>query len=290
MRVTFWASDKPREQVLADAWCDGIRADSRDTCEIRSLLPEPELAACDVAVMFGVKSRRLYRMHWDAGISVIYIDKGYTRHAAGGPIKLWEYWRVALNAHHPTERLFERKMSSERWDKLGITLAPWQRNVGGPIVLAGSSAKYHEFYGLKDPTRWGQKVITELRAQAPEHQIIYRPKPSWRDAVPIDGSTYSDGDQTLEDVLRGAYCLVTHGSNAVFDAMIRGIPQVVLGDAVTKHCSSFDLEMPWPRYCGEDLRQQWANNLAHYQYTLPEIAKGLAWNWLRPMIYGRVDT
>ncbi len=290
MRVTFWASDKPREQILADAFCDGVRQREGDTAEIRSLLPEPELADCDVAVMVGVKSRRLYRMHWDAGIHVIYLDKGYTRHAAEGPVKIWEYWRVALDAHHPTGRLFERQCGPQRWDKLGIALAPWQKNIGGQIVLAGSSQKYHDFYGLSDPTKWARKVIADIRLSDQNARIVYRPKPSWRDAVPIEGTVYSSGDQSIDEVLRGAYCLVTHGSNAVFDAFIRGIPTVVLGDAVTKDMSSLNFTDPWPVVPRLDFRQQWANNLAHFQYTLPEIAKGLAWEWLRPMIYGRVST
>lgn len=285
MRVTFWHSDKPRECILADAFADGVRL-AGDSCELRRLLPEPEVAACDVAVMVGVKSRRLYRAHWDQGIHVVYVDKGYSRHAAAGHVKIWEYWRVAIDAHHPTADLMARPCPADRWDALGLEWKPW-RKAGGFVLLAGSSAKYHEFYGLKDPTAWARKVSAEVRALT-AMPVVYRPKPSWHDAVAITGTTFSGSEQTIEQALAGAWCVLTHGSNAVFEAQLLGVPTVVLGEAVSQPLSSRSIpDILQPHLAPEELRRQWFQNLAYYQWTLPEMSAGNCWRWIRPLIYGR---
>lgn len=285
MRVTFWHSDKPRECILADAFADGVRL-AGDSCELRRLLPEPEVADCDVAVMVGVKSRRLYRAHWDRGIHVVYLDKGYSRHAAPGHVKIWEYWRVAIDAHHPTRDLMDRPCGPDRWQALGTPWTGW-RESGSTVLLAGSSQKYHDFYGLKEPTGWARKVIGELRDRT-NMEIVYRPKPSWREAVPIEGSRFSAGDRTIEQELAGCWCLVTHGSNAVFEAQLAGVPTIVLGEAVSRPISSTSLDdILSPHLAKRAERAQWFHNLAYYQWTLPEMAAGACWRWVRPLIYGK---
>lgn len=284
MRVCFWHSDKPREHLLANAFAEGVRTHPDDTITMRPLLPTVEVADCDVACMVGVKSRELYRAHWDKGVHVIYLDKGYTRHAAPGPVKLWEYWRVAVDGHHPTQTLMNIARPEDRMDRLGLLMQPWRRS-GAGIVIAGSSQKYHDFYGLRDPTAWATKLVRFIQANFPKRPIIYRPKPSWRDAVPIPGSTFSQGGE-IGDVLQGAWALVTHGSNAVFEAVLGGIPCIVLGDAVAKPISSTRMEeLETPRLATYAERNQWAANLAYCQWTLPEFASGEAWRVIRPQIF-----
>lgn len=284
MRVTFWHSDKPREHLLADAFAAGVRL-AGDTCEMRALQPTIEPAECDVACMVGVKSRELFRAHFDRGTHVIYLDKGYTRHAAPGPVKIWEYWRVAVDGHHPTERLMKVARPSDRADELGLVMAPWRKK-GDRIILAGSSQKYHDFYGLREPTAWAQKLIKQIRRVEPKREIVYRPKPSWKEAVPIEGTTYSQGGD-IGEVLQGAWCLVTHGSNAVFEAVLAGIPCVVLGDAVAKPISSTTVEaIPDPFLASYGERHQWLANLAYCQWTMPDFATGLAWETIRPQVFG----
>lgn len=285
MKVTFWHSDKPRERILADAFQAGVRAHG-DEIELRALQAHVEVAQCDIAVMVGVKSRELFRAHWQAGVHTLMLDKGYVRSAIAGPVKQWEYWRTAVDAHHPTNKLMEIARPFDRIEKLhGITLSPWRKE-GGHIVFAGSSAKYHEFYGLKEPTTYGRKVVSRLR-ELTQREIVYRPKPSWHDAVPLDGTRYSSGERQIEQELQGAWALVTHGSNACFEAVCRGIPCIVLGDAVAKPISSQALEeIESPRLCKPSERAQWMANLAYCQWTQKEFATGEAWGYIRPQVYG----
>lgn len=285
MNVTFWHSDKPRERLLADAFLRGCDVHG-DIVERRPLTPEVYVApGCDVAVMVGVKSKALFQAHWDAGVHTVYLDKGYTRHAVGGPVKTWEYWRVAVDAHHPTRRLLERPLDPSRRQRLGLELKPW-RTQGDQVVIAGSSAKYHDFYGLWEPTRYTTKLIRQLRFHT-QREIVYRPKPSWRDAVPIEGARFSQPPETIDHVLRNAWCVVTHGSNACVEAMLAGIPCIVTGDAVTRALSGDDIAtIEAPKLAPQAQREQWLDNLAWWQWTQPEFATGEAWAFIRPWIYG----
>lgn len=287
MRICFWHSDKPRERLLADAFCDGVKAAGfDDVATKRALQPKVEPADCDLAVMVGVKSRDLFAAHTYAGAHVLYLDKGYTRHAANSPVKLWEYWRVALDAHQPGERLWlDPQKPDDRAEALKILIQPWRRE-GKHILIAGSSAKYHEFYGLKEPTAWTSKLVGHLRRET-KRAIVYRPKPSWREAVPIEGTTFSHGRSDLMEDLRDCWCMVTHGSNAVFEAMIAGVPQIILGPAVTARLSSQHVSLiEQPRMAAFADRYQWLSNLAYWQWTMPEIAKGELWRFIRPQLYG----
>ena len=81
---------------------------------------------CEVAVMVGVKSRKLYQANWQAGVHVIMIDKGYTRHRIGGPVRIWEYWRVSVDGHHPTRVMMNVARPFDRAKRLELKLEPWR--------------------------------------------------------------------------------------------------------------------------------------------------------------------
>lgn len=284
MNVVFWASDKPRERILAEAFLEGVRKHG-DTGEVRALQPEASVAQdADVVCMVGVKSRELFQLHWRATAHTIMFDKGYTRQGTTGGVRAWEYWRTSVDAHHPTHYLHKFNCPQDRADKVGMTFKPWRKD-GKHVIFAGSSAKYHDFYNLGDPTEYADKYIRRLRTRT-GRKIIYRPKPSWRDAVPVSAAEFSR-DGSIYDLLEDAWALVTHGSNACFEAVSMGIPCIILGDAVAKDISSTDLDMIEKPYLATDKqRRQWFNNLAYQQWNLREMASGEAWKFMRPVIYG----
>lgn len=287
LRITFWHSDKPRERILADAFQKGIEAAGFDTCELRALEPTVSVADCDLACMVGVKSAELWRAHVEAGRHCLMLDKGYSRHAMPGDVKQWEYWRVAVNSHQPT-RFIERSMGQfddTRSFPLQLPLQAWRKE-GSKILLAGSSEKYHAFHKLSHPTRWATKVIEDIRAIAPDKEIVYRPKPSWREAEPIAGATYSRYEP-IEKALAKCWAMVTHGSNACFESVICGIPVIVLGNAIAKPISSTELEqLVEPRLATFAERHQWLNAVAYSQWRMPEFASGEAWATIRGQVYG----
>ena len=287
MRVCFFRSHKAREGLLADAFIAGVEKHG-DTGEIRFATGEDDFADnCEVVVMIGVKSKELYQRHWKAGIHVVYLDKGYQRHIQHTtPVRLWEYWRVAVDGHHPTRNLMSADRPEDRAEAMSFDLKPW-RSEGKHIIFAGSSAKYHDFYDLPDPTRYASKMIKRIRNHAPGRKVFYRPKPSWSDAVEIPGSTWSGREQKLADLLHGAHALVTHGSNCCFEAVCAGVPCIVLGDGVAKPISSTEIEqIESPRLASWAERRQWLANLAYQEWTMGEYATGEAWSSIRPQIVG----
>jgi hypothetical protein len=283
LTVCFLHSDKARERVLADAFLRGASTHG-DHVELRPLTPDTEtIKGVDIVCMVGVKSKRFFDAYAREGATVVMLDKGYARHGVSGAPRSWEYWRVAVNAHHPTRYLMDVKRPSDRWDRLGLEFAPW-RERGKHILLAGSSEKYHDFYGLRHPTVYAQKIVKRMRAVS-ERKIVYRPKPSWRGAEPIAGTTWDDSRDAMQ-ALQGAWALVTHGSNACFEANLLGIPSVILGDAVAKPLSSnTEEDVVEPRLASEEDRAQWFANLAYCQWTMREMASGEAWQHIRPLIY-----
>lgn len=284
MRIAFLASDKAREQHLADAFLMGARKHGHST-EMRMLGPELEVGGYDIACMVGVKSRELFHKHRQMGITTIYLDKGYERRKRPGEAGGWEYWRVSINSHHPTRRLAELKHDHARLAKLDWELKPWRKS-GVQVVYAGSSQKYHDFYGLRAATDYAKRIVREIHPFVTARPIIYRPKPSWADAEAVKGASFSRMPETIDDVLKGAWCLVTHGSNACFEAVCAGVPCVILGDAVAKPISSTDLRaVVKPRLASEAERWQWLANLSYFQYTLSEFATGEAWEILGTEIY-----
>lgn len=284
MKIGFLASDKPREQLLADAFLMGARRHGHETV-VEPLRPEPFVGAYDVACMVGVKSRELWNMHKSAGVPVIYLDKGYCRQKRPDGRAGWEYWRVSINDHHPTARL-GREMPDSRARALRLEFAPY-RTAGDQIVIAGSSAKYHDFYGLREPTGYAQRIVQDLRKNfLNERPIIYRPKPSWQQAAPVHKTRFSGPDQTIGQALAGAWAMVTHGSNAAFEAMLLGVPVIVLGNAIALPISSTKLaEIEAPRIATDAERWRLMTSLAWWQWTEEEMADGRCWDFLGAEIH-----
>jgi hypothetical protein len=284
VKVLFLHSDKPRERILAEAFIDGLKTVGDEGVKRPLQHPIEVDTSVEAVCMVGVKSRELFRAYGREGIRVLYFDKGYSRHKSLSVTRSWEYWRVSSGAHHPSRYLMGRPFPSDRWERMGFELKPWREH-GGHIVFAGSSAKYHEFYDLPEPTTYAQKMIKRIRLLSPR-EIVYRPKPSWRDAVPIEGTRYSQLPETINDILDSAHALVTHGSNACFEAVIAGVPCIILGEAVAKPISSTDIDdIETPRLASDDERRQWLYNLAYQQWSLPEFCSGEAWKVIRPTIY-----
>lgn len=286
MRIVFWHSDKPRERLLAQAFKEGVEAcGDRDEIMLKALQPELDVDdKFDVACMVGVKSAKLFRAHQEAGLAIVYFDKGYCRHRAEGQ-HTWEFWRVAVNAHQPTRFLARWEKPSDRWDQLGIELKAW-RERGAHVVLAGSSEKYHAFHALPHPTEFWKRIVRKLR-KATKRELVYRPKPTWREAEPIEGTRFSEPSEGMGGVLVDAHAIVTHGSNAAFDALCNGVPAIVLGDAISKPISSLEVEsIEQPRIATEAERSRILHNLAWCQWTLAELSAGVAWPTIREQIYG----
>lgn len=295
MNITLYMSHSKRETLLSDALTKGFR---RHGLKVGRISNSEEIdPTLDLAVFVGVKSRRLYRSCIQAGVIPLLIDKGYFRNK--------EYYRASLGGYQPPYLLDMRK-PPDRLNKFGVLLHP--RRIGGSrVIFAGSSRKYCDFHELGDVNDYARRVCAELYFKLQgKKRIIYRPKPSWwanhgAYENKLDGGFYhlpphtefSSPNELLSHLLPDAHCLVTHGSNAAVDALIAGVPVILLSkrgvSPVYDLCDHSIENVLSPRWvCNAD-RLAILSNLAHCQFTPAEMADGTMWSELKQWYGYKID-
>ena len=292
LKVAFFRSDKTRERVVADAFIAGVNKSGEKGLVIsdndikRMGGLSPAKTDIDVAVVMGISraAKRYFEEFLAAGRHTTYLDKGLTRHGDDRyGNRLPKYYRVSVDAFQATEYFMRRDRPPDRWEALGYEMKPW-RKVGkdGHVVVAGGSEKYsfwHEHDG--GATGWAWRVIDEVRKHT-KRPIIYRPKPSWADAVPIKGTRFSRPPTVLMQELENCHALVTFGSNSAVTSICQGVPAFVLGDGIAKPMGLSDLsKIEDPYYPSDKERRRWAHCLAYAQFSLEEMASGECWAVLR---------
>lgn len=291
MRVRFFVvGEKQREHDVADAAGEGVRAygDEFIKCDAAEFV-EPD-SSTDIACVFALKGRakQIIDSHRVMGARVLLLDKGLIR-ASTGLGAPNGYYRVSLDEFMPLgriERMMREGVSSQRWVATGV--APRDRarlTATGPVIYAGSSQKYCDFHGLGDEHEYAVELCRRLRKKTPKDRpIIYRPKPSFDVARPVEGTLFSRPPQMLGPLLKGAYALVTHGSHAAIDAILAGVPAVVLGDGAARPVASTDIDdlieppMPFP---DRETRARWLAAIAWWQWRIHEMQDGSMWRFLR---------
>jgi hypothetical protein len=271
MNIAIYASgEKARENMLVDA----IRAGGVRVDVLRDVDPH---AGVDLHCVIGLKCLEQRRALDAVGIPYLYFDKGYNRD--------WpSWWRVSYCSQQPTAYLMDLNAPPDRAEAQGwmSRLAPW-RVAGKHVLYAGSSAKYSAWMDLPDPTVMAEQTVRAIQSIT-GRRVTYRPKPSWRGAVPVDGASWSrrgEGGPDIHRDLRGAHVLVTHGSSCCFDALMAGVPSIVLGGGVLAPISSRSLdEVERPCAAHQDERLQLLANLAYCQWSLQEFRRGEPWQYI----------
>ncbi len=292
MKIVFYASDKPREIMLAKALEIGVLG-AGDEFEMRRTAeygetdggddlkfpgPSPDT---DVAVAFGVKgkSRQIINDHLSVGKSTLFFDKGYSRQGDGSGHT--EYSRISVNGSNPLAYMSLAPRPDDRFNRLNVDVYKRRSVRTGNVLICGSSAKYSAFHQIDEPTVYAERIIRRLKKITDRH-LIYRPKPSWKDATPIPGTSFSNGSSSIVEALKSCFVLVTHGSAAALDALVNGVPAIVLGGSIAKPVAETDLEKVGDPYWPDDKRRyQWLFDMAYCQWTTEELRNGRAWAELR---------
>lgn len=224
----------------------------------------------DLCAAYGwIPHRETMAAYRAAGLDFLHVDLGYwgrKRHGSdyGGNHK------VALNARHPTVYFRNRRRPATRMTE-APEVRPWQTD-GAHIVVAGLSAKGAISIDRR-PLGWEHEIFREIRKYT-DRPIVYRPKPSWRDARPVHGTIYSPPEQSIGDALTGAWALVTCYSNAAIDALAAGIP-IYAEDGVSKALSMASLsEIENPREIPVKERMQFLADVSFCHWTKAEIENG----------------
>lgn len=185
-------------------------------------------------------------------------DRGYARRV----FATWNprgenggFYRWTCNAWQ-MRRL--RDVPADRWEALKTPISPWSKN-GQHIVIACPSPTYERVHGISG---WTENTVRELSLLT-KRQLVVRDKESKR---------------PLQDDLRGAHCLVTHGSMAGVEAVMMGCPVFVHPDSAASLVGQTDIrKIETPIYPD---RQPWLNSLAYSQYNENELINGTLWRLL----------
>lgn len=228
-----------------------------------------------VAVFYGMAGQlpRIFNDHRKEGRTAIYIDLGYWQRKIKA--RFDGYHKVSVGARHPTAYFQQRSHCRSRIDALGVTAKSWRD--GTHVLVAGMGDKGARAEGFA-PEQWERDAIARLRENT-DRPIIYRPKPSWKEAKPIEGVGYSPRTETIEAALKDCHAVVTHHSNAAVDGLVDGVP-VFCWDGVAAPMALQSLkQIEQPHR--PDGRDEWLAAIAWTQFTLDEMAEGLPWRHLK---------
>ena len=263
-----------RSQRIGQSLAKGIRAAGDRACVMHDgAYDGPRY---DVAVFYGFEKNmpRIMREYVAAGRRVVFVDLGYWGRRRGG--RWGGFHKIAIDGRHPTEQIRKAKYPHDRLRAFNIRCKPY-RKTGKHILVAGMSGRAAESVGLA-PGAWEAQAIATLR-QHTDRPILYRPKPSWKEAQPIPGSIWSAPAQPLDSVLRDAWAVVSHHSNVAIDGLIEGIPAFCEDGPATLMGQNNLAKIERPIY--PDGREQWLANLAYCQWNVVEMENGTAWRHLK---------
>lgn len=189
-----------------------------------------------------------------------YWDRGYCRRVFATDLPTGSdggYYRWTMNAYAMRE---VRDVPADRWNACDTPLWPWARD-GKHIVVAEPSPTYQRFHGIEG---WTERTLAAL-AKITDRKIVVR-----------DKEQQASG-RRLRDDLKGAHCLVTHGSNAAVEAVIMGCPVFVHEDSAASLVGRTDLDIENPIYPD---REAWTKSLAYSQFSEAELVNGVLWRLL----------
>lgn len=241
---------RPQLVYRAERFRAGLQAAGFRLCQA---IPDPRPGDVVVAWnrygQYDAECRRFER----AGASVLVTENGYLAGRVPGK------WHALALGHHAGAGVWVDK-GPERWDALGVNLAPW-RTGGGETVILGQRSIGEA--GIASPRGWEQDVQARIGGRI-------RPHPHRNDAaVP------------LVDDLCNAGRVVTWASSAALVALMFGIPVFYgmlgwLGAGAALPLSEWGAEPA----CDDAARLAMFRRLIWAQSTVEEIEGGEAFRRL----------
>lgn len=228
-----------------------------------------------VAVFYGLAGplARAIADYPRTGRKAVYVDLGYWGRKDGG--SRWSgFHKLSVNGRHPTDYFQQRKHLGDRAAVHGLKAAPWR--TGRKILLCGMGPKGARAEGFA-ANEWERQMVMHLR-QITERPILYRPKPNWVQYRPIIGTTLVDAQIALRDQLEDVHAVVSHHSNANVEALLAGVPSFTLAGIAMPQSAGWSL-IDTPLRRGD--RQQWLHDAAYTQFSIEEMASGVAWRHLK---------
>jgi hypothetical protein len=230
----------------------------------------------DVAVIWSMlwagrmrENQRIWNKFRSSGRPVVVLEVGGLRRG--------HTWRVGLNGVNGQGYFGVPATDDLRAKELGLQLTPW-RTDGGPVLICMQRRESQQWGDMPEPVSWLDSTIQQLRRFTDRH-IIVRPHPRQR----IEGlwpNVSFQYPQKLENTYDcydfdpfNAWAVINWNSNPGMQSVIAGVPAFVGPDSLAKPVANSDYsQIENPRMPD---RQQWVNNLAYTEWTLPELYSGI---------------
>ena len=231
--------------------------------------------SADLAIAYGWVNKNIFAEYAAAGKRFLYVDLGFWHRRGVDPNRYDGYHKIVIDNWCPVKTM-QRGCPGDRLKRFGVELK--QAKPGAHIVVAGMSERSAQDHGMV-AEQWERSAIGMIKAHS-ARSIIYRPKPSWKQAREIGGVGYVK-EGKIESVLDGAHALVTHHSNTAIDAIAAGVP-VYCKTGVGSILSTVSLDdIENPRVPSDAERLSLLQDVAYLQWSIAEMRSGACWDYLR---------
>ena len=202
-------------------------------------------------------------------------------------------WRVGINNINRSATFPTPDPKFPRWKIFNKPLQDWKKD-GEFVVIATQRPDSLQWKGMPPVEQWAEEVVENVRKYS-DRPIVVRPHP--RDKItdwdfinskvpglyydfpqPVEG-TYDS--MNFSDLLDRAHIVINHCSNPAVDAIIAGVPVIVGEDSFCYDVSTSyeNIENP-----NKPDRTEWCEMMAYTEWSEPEIAAGLPWQYLKKHI------
>lgn len=277
----YFRPDDARHVAMAGALVAGFKRHGEDVEESSVTDYVQPKGGTQVAVWlgYGAIERRIYEDHRRAARHTLFV--GERLFGAGEQVS------VVLDGMAPRYAHKQRR-PHDRLERLDIDFKP-KRARGRNVLFVGAAQAYCDWHGLGGAIDYATGFCHALNKQThSEFPVFHRPHPEHMvDAKGIMHTTViASDDALLAQLGHGCHLLATHGSTAAFDALIAGVPVLLLSKE--DDCAAWPLaetrmeNFHAPHFPDDKTRTQVFADLAYCQFTLDEIASGFAWETLIP--------
>jgi len=285
--VVFYTSPKEHRIEIAERFALGVRKHG-DLISFQPLgtgFAEGRHAA----IIIGNKQRYLLNPLVERQCPIFTLDRAYAILDKEGQLgRALGYSRVSTPGTHPLQAVGALGMPADRRERFNWNPKPWRKE-GEFVVLAGSSRSYYERIGLTETDQIKghlADLIKQIRAHT-KKMVAFRAKPNTLNEIgPVEGAICaSHRDITLPDLFGVTHTVVTEESSITIEALLCGIPCVVLGPSPTLWISSNAIDqVDTPILAGDDAKTRLLNDLGYFQYNQVEYQDGTAWEFLRKLV------
>lgn len=226
--------------------------DAFEQLGVRSIRPE-EYQEGHV-ILYG-KMRGLYDVYkkcLEKGYDFLYIDNGYLKKDRENRI----YFRILWNKED-VEANDIKDLPSDRLEKFSIHFEPWKND--GELVLLIPPSPFRQLYEAENSVLWIKNMEEDLKRYT-TRKIYVKNKFS---------------NESLSELIDRSYAICCHSSTVGLEALIKG--KKVICNNIRYFLSSFVLNKV------SDIEKKMTTDrnklfcsLSYYQFTLDEIAGGVA--------------